>query len=37
LTPAEILDLKECAFFSYYDRPAYPAKFAVRAVYDLFH
>jgi anaerobic magnesium-protoporphyrin IX monomethyl ester cyclase len=35
LTPAEILDLKEWAFVSYYYRPAYLAKFAVRAVRDL--
>lgn len=35
LTPAEILDLKEWAFVSYYYRPAYLAKFAVRAARDL--
>jgi radical SAM superfamily enzyme YgiQ (UPF0313 family) len=37
LTPSEILDLKEWAFVSYYYRPAWLGKFAVRAVRDLFN
>ena len=35
LTPTEILDLKEWAFVSYYYRPTYLAKFALRAARDL--